>query len=110
MLGEITLTKVYKKTRYPDNVHTAVSTLDRIDDAPPQSVMSKTRFCGSKNVSMVHPVAGKFATGTPKVEVSTLVEPLEIEEGIFWRFKIASESRFVHRSFQRTNVPRRTKC
>ena len=41
---------------------------------------------------MLHPVAGKFATGTPKVEVSTLVAPFDIEEGIFWRFKMARES------------------
>jgi hypothetical protein len=97
------------KTRYPDNVHTIMSATNRIDNAPPQRVMSKTRFCGLKKVSMMHPVAGKFAIGIPKVEVSTLVAPFDIEEGIFWRFKITQESRIIDRSFQRTNVPRRTK-
>lgn len=45
----------------------------RGNNAPPHNAMSKMRFCGWKNLSMLHPPAGKFATGVPKAEVSMLL-------------------------------------
>lgn len=39
----------------------------------PQSVISKMRLCGSKNLSTLQPPVGQFATGVPSVEVSMLL-------------------------------------
>jgi len=47
-------------------------------NAPPHSVMSKMRCCGSKNLSTVHPVDGQLAMGVPRVDVS-IVLALEVE-------------------------------
>ena len=45
----------------------------REKDAPPHSVMSNTSSCGWKNSVTSQELAGQFATGTPSVEVSTVL-------------------------------------
>ena len=62
------LTEVYSKNKSSGPLYETVP-----DNAPPHNVMSKIRLCGRKNWLMLHPPFGKFATGMPKVEVSTLL-------------------------------------
>lgn len=45
------------------------------------------RFCGEKNWSIVHPVAGQLPTGVPSVEVSIVLALDDMALGTFAREK-----------------------
>jgi hypothetical protein len=70
-------------------------------DIPPQSVISKIRLCGSKNLLIVQPVEGQLATGVPKAEVSIAFAFDEIDDGTPERC-VAIEDRGGNRIKKRT--------
>jgi len=74
--------KAYPRLSNGENLMSARSSSRDRTNAPPQRVISKIRFWGWKNWSMLQPVDGQLATGIPKVEVSIVLALLDSELGI----------------------------
>jgi len=72
---------------------------------PPQRVMSKIRFCGSKNLLDAHPVEGQFPTGIPSDDVSIVLELEESTLDTLDRVKNQIEIPFSANSVTNTPPP-----